>query len=273
VLELPDIEILRENLASRTSERMVREVRLLWDGLLGSGSSPVSALLGQRVHTFVRKGALLALATERGAHLVIDLAPWAWMWHGASAHAATRTTALVIGLDDGNDTRIIVPGPRRTAQVWLADDPMDVPLWAGLGPDPLDEEFTWEAFRKALRAGRRRVKEILTDPRVAPGIGDAYADEVLYRVAISPLRYSHTLTADEGQALWRAVPDTLSRAIEALRERTQGELFEKEIRDFLQMHGKAAMPCPRCSTPIAEVRYDDRVTHYCPRCQRGAPRA
>jgi len=273
VFELPDVEVLREHLASRVEGRRVREAKLLWQGLLGPGSGAVGALADRMIRGVWRKGALFAIQLDEDAHLVIDLAPWAWIWHGSSQHAATRTTALIIGLDDRNDVRIIVPGPRRTAKAWVVDAPENVKAWEELGPDPLGEAFTWDRFRKALRAGRKRVKEILTDPCVSPGLGDAYADEVLYAVGMSPLRYSHTLTEDEARVLWGEVPATLSWAVGVLRERTQGNLFEKEIRDFLQVHGKSGTPCPQCRTPIAEVRYDDRMTCYCPRCQRGLPRA
>jgi len=111
------------------------------------------------------------------------------------------------------------------------------------------------------------VKDLLTEPRTVPGVGDAYADEILFAGRISPIRYVHTMTSEEVDRLYEAIPATLLWGITELRTRLGGALFEKEIRDFLRVHGRGGAPCTVCGHPIAEIQFDERKTNYCPRCQ------
>ncbi len=104
--------------------------------------------------------------------------------------------------------------------------------------------------------------------RFLAGIGNAYADEILWRARIYPFRRRTSLSAAEIATLYQAMRDVLVEAIVTLRERT-GEETNGEIRDFLAVHGKPGQPCPRCGNPISEVTRERRATHFCRTCQPG----
>ncbi len=267
MLELPDAEVLKENLAPRLVNRTVRGVEVLNDELSRESPRSLSELEGLKAGPVRRRGTFLILTFQGGPWLVLDLAPWAWVWHGSSSYKPTRTTGLRLILDDGQEVRVILPGPRMRASAWAVDRPAQLEVVRELGQEPLGPRFTHVAFRRRMEGRRRLLKELLLDQRIVPGIGDAYADEILHSARLSPIRYAHTLTAEEVSRLWEAIPATLAWAISVLRSRLGGALFEKELRDFLQVHGRGGSPCPACGNAIAEIQFDERKTNYCPRCQ------
>lgn len=269
MLELPDAEVLKENLSSRISGRGVLKVEVLRPQIFRQTPLPPEVLQGITAGPVQRRGHYLFLSFGSGPRLVLDLAPWAWVWHGQSAYPPTRTTGLRILLDDGTDLRVIVPGPRVPARAWVVEQPAQLAPIRELGIEPLSPRFTLESFEEHIRGRRRMLKELLVDPRIVAGVGDAYADEILYEARLSPIRHAHTLSAAERERLWTAIPRTLAWAVDTLRARLCGALFEKEVRDFLKVHGRGGGPCMSCGQLLAEMLFDDRRTNHCPRCQAG----
>jgi formamidopyrimidine-DNA glycosylase len=109
---------------------------------------------------------------------------------------------------------------------------------------------------------------VLTDPSFVAGIGNAYADEILWRARVYPFRRRPSLRDDEVARLHAAMQVVLGEAIVTLRTRAE-EVMGGEVRDFLAVHGKAGQPCPRCGSPVSEVTRERRSTHFCRTCQPG----
>ena len=97
---------------------------------------------------------------------------------------------------------------------------------------------------------------------------NAYADEILWSARLYPFRRRTDLSDVEIAQLYAAMRSVLSEAIATLRERV-GEAIDVEVRDFLAVHGKAGQPCPRCGSPISQVKRQRTATHFCRTCQPG----
>jgi formamidopyrimidine-DNA glycosylase len=130
----------------------------------------------------------------------------------------------------------------------------------------------------AARLGRthRGIKPALMDQKVLAGIGNIYADEVLFRARIHPERPASSLTRDELDRLHAAIPAVLGEAIVA-----EGSSFDDGYKTVLgleggflarnAMYGRAGQPCSGCGQPVIKTRIAGligRPTHYCPNCQR-----
>lgn len=266
--ELPDLEVIRENLTLRVAGLRVEKVEVRRPGLVQAGPANLSPLLGQKVQKVHRRGKHLIFSFDEKLHLLVHLMRYGWLWHGATTYEVTKATTLCISFDDGHDLRLIEPGSPQIAAVWLVDDLENAEPLKKLGPEPFSPDFTLERFAQALRGKRRILKKILVDQSLVAGIGNAYADEILFWARISPFRYAHTLTPEELEKLWRAIPETLRWAVGEIKARVGDGLFDKEIRDFLFVHGRAGAPCRVCGTPIGEVLFEGQRTNYCPNCQR-----
>jgi formamidopyrimidine-DNA glycosylase len=151
-------------------------------------------------------------------------------------------------------------------QLYLTPDLEQVPEYSGMGPEAL--EVSLLEFRQRLRTFRGEIKGILTRGAFVAGIGNAYADEVLWAARLHPYRKRTQLTAVEVDALYAAMRATLAEAIQHVRLEMQEQIHLKP-RDFMAVHMKSGEACPRCGTPISLVGANQRITNFCRSCQPG----
>lgn len=141
------------------------------------------------------------------------------------------------------------------------------------GPDALEIEA--EELARRLRATRRAIKPALMDQKVLAGIGNIYADEVLFAARIHPERVACLLGRDEVGRLHAAIGEILRVAIAA-----EGSSFDAGYRTVLgleggflaqnAMYGRGGQPCRDCGGAIEKTRIAGligRPTHFCPTCQ------
>jgi formamidopyrimidine-DNA glycosylase len=100
------------------------------------------------------------------------------------------------------------------------------------------------------------------------GIGNAYADEILWAARLHPYRKRTQLTPDEVARLYESMRSVLSEATARVRSEI-GENIHLKPRDFLAVHMQAGEPCPRCGTTISLVGANQRITNFCRHCQPG----
>ena len=112
------------------------------------------------------------------------------------------------------------------------------------GPDVLDE-FSFEEFQQRLRPFHGEIKGILTRGRVIAGIGNAYSDEILFAAEVYPFRKRKSLNVEELRRIYMSSRQAVQEAMPILRER-MGDNLHTKIRDFLKVHNKGGLPCPRC---------------------------
>ena len=128
--------------------------------------------------------------------------------------------------------------------------------------------MTREQFLARLRPFRGEIKGILTNSNFLAGIGNAYADEILWAARLHPYRKRTSLSAEELDTLYAAMRSTLLDAIEKVRAE-MGEDIHREPRDFMAVHMQTGAPCPRCGTPISLIGANQRITNFCRTCQPG----
>lgn len=136
----------------------------------------------------------------------------------------------------------------------------------GLGPDALDSRFTLTRFGEAASVARRPVKSFVMDQSKLAGIGNIYADEILFQARIHPSVSVDSLTAKEVERLFRKVKSVLRIAV---KRRAGSEEFLDRLppRYMLPQRHKEGH-CPRCHRKLGTVRLSGRTGYYCPGCQR-----
>jgi formamidopyrimidine-DNA glycosylase len=128
-----------------------------------------------------------------------------------------------------------------------------------------------DAFRAALTVENRTLKRALTDPRIVNGVGNAYSDEILHAAKLSPIALTQKLQPDEWNRLFHATRETLRLWIDRLVAEARRKFPEKvtAFRPEMTVHGRYGQACPRCGEKIQRIRYADKETNYCVRCQTG----
>jgi len=266
--ELPDLEIIKEVLGRRITGLSIEEARVLRPLIVRvlAGDDFETRLPTQQIVGVTRRGKNLLLQLGGGDCLVINPMLAGRLRLCPKGTRPPRSAAVVLHLSDG--TRLCYTDPKKMGKVYLTDDLDLVPRFSAQGPEALDPQLTLDAFLERLRVRRGEIKGVLTNQAVVAGIGNAYADEILFRAGVYPFRKRTRLSDAEMARIYAAMRETLSAAITILRERV-GDDIHVEIRDFLAVHGKGGEPCPRCGTAVSEIKARQRLTNFCRTCQPG----
>jgi formamidopyrimidine-DNA glycosylase len=266
--ELPDLEVIREYLAPRLvgntiSSATVRRPLVVRNLLGGDAAEHLEG------HHFVdarRRGKFLLLPLDQGAHLVVNPMLAGRLRFGEPLGRDRVRDAIVLCFADGQELRY--HDAKDMGKVYLTSDLSQVPTLAELGPEADDPALSLDVFRQRLRRHTGEIKGALTNQRFVAGIGNAYADEVLWQAGLYPFRRRPSLDEQEVERLYVAMRQVLAEAIDTLRHRVGGAI-DVEIRDFLAVHGQSGQPCPRCGNPISKVTRARRTTNFCRQCQPG----
>jgi len=294
--ELPELEIAKEVLQRRVVGHTIDAVQLV-----GGGAAIIVRDLTHHGFGETLIGALIAAVTRRGKFLVFSILPSLRDVSArvqaipfAAPEIASHTslamtlylvlnpkltgrlqlarpgdkrmakTHLVFPLSSGDELRYV--DQRTMGQLYLTDDLSQVPDYAGLGPEPF--EISLDEFRDRLKPYRGEIKGILTRGEFIAGIGNAYADEILWAACLHPYRKRTQLTPEEIDRFYQAMQTTLRAAIEKVRAE-MGEAIHLKPRDFMAVHMKTDEPCPRCGTRISLIGANERITNFCRTCQPG----
>ena len=265
--ELPELVVMREVLESNVLGRQIASARAYRPGILKTVEPGLDRLPDSSFMSVSRRGKHLILTCGDDLHLVIHLMRAGRLVLCGADTKVTRATGFVVRFADGEDLRVVENGKVKMVKVHLVQDPSDVPWISGAGVEPLSEAFTVEYLVSSFAGLRRQVKKALTDQTIVAGIGTAYADEILFAARTSPIRYVCALSREEIERLHAETIRVLSEAIGEIRTRFAGSMLAESVRDFLKIYKRGGMPCPVCGTPIAEIRYAQTRTYYCPTCQ------
>jgi len=268
--EIPELTVIAEILERRVVGRRITGVQVLKPLVLRNlipAESPESVLVGRSLAAARRHGKFICLDLDAAdRHMVINfmLLGRLYLCDPTKRHLAKDHLAL--DLDNGQQLRY--HDEKTMGKVYLVADLGQVPGLLDTGPDALDPDLTLERFLERLRPFRGEIKGVLTRGGCVAGIGNAYADEILFRAGIYPFRKRYALSLEEQTRLYHAMRDVLTESIPIVRELMGDDMREKPRR-FLAVHGKKGQPCPVCGGTISEVRAARRGTNFCRTCQPG----
>ncbi|CAH2031623.1 DNA-formamidopyrimidine glycosylase [Trichlorobacter ammonificans] len=267
--ELPEVESVLRSLRDAPVSligRSVYETRILRDGVIeGDREQFTRAMTGAVFQEIVRHGKYLFFrftpycATSSG-WMVLHLRMTGRLFLVPAEQAQERHTRLCLLLDRGLALRF--DDPRAFGRAGLLEHPRSVTR--RLGPDGLT--IRHDELLRRLTVQRRQLKPLLLDQGFVAGVGNIYADELLFRARLHPLRSADSLCPDERERLCRALTAVLHQAVEAKGANIDG-VFEAG-RFPVAVYGRGGLPCPVCGTAIRRERLAGRGTHYCPACQR-----
>ena len=275
--ELPEVEALARFLRARTVGTRVASVTLASLSALKTVDPPFTALEGQLVSDVTRHGKFLDLVTADGLHLVWHLSRAGWVqWRDdipsgpvrpGKGPLALRVTFVSVDGEPVGGIDVTEYGTQKRLAVYVVRSPGDVPGVARLGPDALSLTRA-DLAAIVSTAGRAQVKGVLRDQSVIAGIGNAYSDEILHAARLSPFHPCSSLTEAEVDALFTAMQEELTSAIDRSVGHGTGTL-KAEKKANLDVHGRAGEACPACGDTVRQVSFADSSLEYCPACQTG----
>ena len=274
--ELPEVETIRTALQKGGRNgpalvgRTILSARLLWERSLSEPAPTefLDRIAGQRFENFGRRGKFIVAQLSRDT-LLIHLRMSGDVRVEADLDEAGRPRPLlahdrvVVYTDD--NLRLAFNDTRKFGRLWLTSDPESV--LGGLGPEPLEEDFTAEAFYKRLQKNHRQLKPLLLDQSFLAGLGNIYTDEALHLAGVHPCQISDQLSLDQARRLWQAIREVLSSGIAHNGASFDWVYRGGNFQNTFRVYGRAGKPCPVCGHPIERRLVGQRGTHFCPVCQ------
>lgn len=265
--ELPDLEIIRGFLRRAIGGVQIQKAEVSEPLVLRcSIDNLIEGLEGNAFDEIRRRGKFLIMDVAGGAHLVFHPMLSGRFQHCRAGEKIRAGLCLKLRFSTGHELRY--NDRKRMGRIYWIEgaDFSTIPQFDELGPEANDPEVDFELFQKRIRRHPGMIKYILTNQRFLAGIGNAYADEILFAAGILPFRKRASLTSQELTELHRAIGDVLSWAQRELGERMGAEIH-MELRDFLKVHGRGGQACPVCGGNISEVAPNRRRTNFCRVCQ------
>jgi formamidopyrimidine-DNA glycosylase len=271
--ELPEVETIVRSLAPGLRGRTVDRAELLFKPLLRQAPrGGLAVLAGRRVLGVRRRGKMALIEFEGDLALVFHLKMTGQLLLAArGAGPPDKHTRLVVRFRDGRPELRFRDVRKFGFLLCLSGQPESrCQELSSLGPEPLD--LPLEGFRRAVRRRKGRTKSLLLNQSVIAGIGNIYADEMLFEAGINPRTPAGALTEADLARLWESMRKVLAQAIEAkgssLRDYVDAEGRAGRFQFSHKVYGRQGEPCVRCGATVKRVVVGGRGTHFCPRCQR-----
>jgi formamidopyrimidine-DNA glycosylase len=262
--EIPELTILRDNLARFIKGKTLTEFRILKPYV--QKTTVPDNLTGQRITGISRRGKYITIDLQRHrliVHLMLS-GRFKLLTKGKELY---KSAAALLGFE-GVSIQLVEEAKLKRMSLWILDRQARVDDIKPLGIESLSENFTEECLADLASGSRERLKGFLLNQRRLAGIGNAYANEICWRARLSPFKQANKLNVEEIKRFHSAITDTLRQAIEAVRKIAGDRIDIPEKRTFLVIHRRKGQPCPACGTKIEWVS-SSRDTFYCPGCQTG----
>ena len=275
MFELPEVTTLAAQMNASLTGKMIRAGAL--------GNSPHKFVWYNRSHDefaaltagkasghTAARGRWLLTVIEPGYMLVLGECGGRILYH---ADATTLPAKYHLHLHFDDDTHLTVMTQMWGAmELYVAGEEQGRIYIKEMRPTPVDSAFSLAYFNglvdTTLAAGKRSVKGLLTQDQLIPGLGNAIAQDIMFRAQLHPRHPLDTLTPAQRQALHAAIVDTVQSAIAQGGRNDEIDLYGRPGRYVRKMHsGAVDQPCPACGAPIQKMQYLGGACYYCPHCQ------
>ena len=249
--ELPDLQVFSHNLDKVLSGKKLKVVKL--ENTKKAKDSPAAfkkALEGKQLEKVYREGKELRFLFKNDTVLGMHL-----MLHGKlyyfEAENSNKYTIIELLFEDG--TGLALTDFQGSALPSLNPE-------ASEAPDALSKEMTLEYLKEQLGKKKTAIKKIMLDQHIIRGIGNAYADEILWEAGISPFSIANKIPAPKIKALHKAIHDVLTDAEKQIRKE-HPDIIAGEIRDFMKIHQPKHTHSPMGGA-IIQKELNSRKTYY-----------
>ncbi|MFZ5945410.1 MAG: DNA-formamidopyrimidine glycosylase [Bacillota bacterium] len=273
--ELPEVETVKRSLEPNLIGKEITSISVNLPKLIKIPADDSKAfqevLTGRKFTGINRRGKYLIFSMDDEWALVIHLRMTGRLLYEPQEKPVLKHTHFIFTLNDGYDLRF--HDIRQFGLIYLVPlDRLDeISGLKTMGPEPLSEEFTLSCLLEALKNKKQKAKAFLLDQRCIAGIGNIYADEILFQAGIHPDETLDRLSEEQKKQMWLAIKDRLSAGVahrgSSIKDYVDGFGESGTFQHQLKVYGKAGEPCANCGTQIERITSAGRGTAYCPKCQ------
>ncbi len=270
--ELPEVETIRRDLEREVIGRKIKTAEAASMKCLRryhTRKAFTSQLEGAKITDVRRVGLYLVIELSTELLLVLSLGSSGSPRRNANKHPKVAGTEVVISFTQYGQLRFV--DTEGTGQLFVvpADEFLSaVPEVAGYGLDPVTP-ISWTEMGRMLLQRDSKLKTLITDDGFVVGIGDIYADEILFEAGLRFDRVSNTLSTQEIRRLHRSLVGTMHDAMKyrgtSVPDRPFLDPFGQPggYAGHLKVWGRHGALSERSRTPIKRTKFRGTWTYYC----------
>lgn len=272
--ELPEVETVCRSLRQTVLHAEIKEVQVYLPRLIQQLEADVFAqrLAEDYFCSVRRRGKYILLDLAGGQTLVVHLRMTGKLLYLPEDTPREKHTHVIISFADQN--ALCYNDVRQFGTLCLVPTAscLEISGLCTLGPEPLSDDFTVSWLREQMQGKKQKVKAFLLDQRNIAGIGNIYADEILFQARIHPEEPVSNLTDLETvTALWTAIRDRLEQGIQyggsSIKDYVDSFGNAGSFQTQHKAYGRSGQPCVECGCRMEKIVSAGRSSCYCPNCQ------
>lgn len=266
--ELPEVQTVLDTLESRIKDRQITDIKILYKPIVECSPRTFrNRLIGQHFRSFRRRGKYLLFEMDdltlvshlrmEGKYFILD-----------ESYPISKHDHVIFYLDDGKQLRY--NDVRKFGRMELIEKKEDYEQFKDLGPEPFSKRFSADYCKEYLSKKKLPIKQVLLEQSFVAGIGNIYADEILFAIQVHPETRADRLDEQDIRALIKETRKILKKAIKAggttIRSYTSSLGVTGRFQLSLKVH--TMEKCPICKEDIKKITVGGRGTYYCEKCQK-----
>lgn len=271
--ELPEVETICRGLRPFAAGQKIVKVELHEVRLRSRVADDFSSqLLGRTILDVRRRGKYLLFYLEGGQVWLSHLGMSGKLICVESGRPREKHDHIVVKLNGGHELRFHDPRRFGLSTVVSEKTLASMPQMKNLGPEPFDYRFTGDYLYSIARDSRRRIRDLLIDQRAIAGLGNIYANEILYHAGIRPTTRAWRLGHNKSQRIAEITPQLLKEAIRwcgtSFSDYRDAEDQFGKFQNHLRVYDREGESCRVCPTEIKRILIGNRSAFYCSTCQK-----
>ena len=271
--EKPEVITVARKLETKLLNKKILNVEVYHDNMIDypSVSDFKKNIINQTIYDITTRGKWIVMTLD-DYYLLFHLRMEGKFFFRTRKDPKNKHEHVIFDLDD--DTQLRFADVRKFGKVMLIekDKIYSMKPYTELGLEPWDKDLTSDYLKEKYSKKTLPIKSVLLDQSIITGIGNIYADEILFLSKINPLTKAKDLTDKNRKDIIENTIKVLDKAIEeggtTIRSYTSEEGVTGLFQNNLNVHQREKEPCRICSTSIVKIKVGGRGTYYCPKCQK-----
>lgn len=271
--ELPEVETVKESLKSKILNKRVKNVVVNHNNIIEFPDVDKFKMdiINQNINDIKRRGKWLVFELD-DYFLLSHLRMEGKFYHKKDSDVIEKHEHVIFQFTDKTELRYRDTRKFGKMHLILKENINKQKPLSELGLEPWDSKLTIEYLKAKFINKKLPIKTVILDQSIIVGIGNIYADEILFFSKVNPLKRSCDLSNAELKSIIHNTKEVLEKAIAqggtTIRTYTSSEGVHGRFQQQLMVHNRLNEKCNICGSQIVKIKVNGRGTYYCPICQK-----